>query len=238
MVWTASLPGQPSAIPRLIDAGEIVWANRLRRMARQKGLDVRASPGPDRGTYALVDPVTDAILAGFTLDRIETFFWTFCDDYVELVKSRAYGTGDGAASARRALELALSVQLRLFAPYLPFATEETWSWWHDGSIHATTWPSVSEIPRELGTSAEILGAVATVLGEVRHAKTVAKVSMRAKVNRVEVRGPSSLLELVAQAESDLCDAGSIEGLEFIADETTEKLEVEVELAPPEDAGQR
>jgi valyl-tRNA synthetase len=170
------------------------------------------------------------------LDRIETFFWTFCDDYVELVKSRAYGTGDGAASARRALEVALSLQLRLFAPYLPFAAEETWSWWHDGSIHATSWPSTSEIPLEPGSSVELLRATAAVLGEVRHAKTVAKVSMRAKVDRVEVRGPNSLLELVAQAHGDLCDAGSIEGLELIADDTIDKLLVDVRLAPPGEAG--
>ncbi|HEY5271906.1 MAG TPA: valine--tRNA ligase [Acidimicrobiales bacterium] len=170
------------------------------------------------------------------LDRIEAFFWTFCDDYVELVKTRAYGTGDGAASARRALDLALSVQLRLFAPYLPFAAEETWSWWHDGSIHATSWPSTSEIPEQSGSSIELLDAAATVLGEVRHAKTIAKVSMRAKVARVLVRGPNSMLELVAQAHGDLCDAGSIEELELIADDTIEKLAVEAELAPIDDAG--
>jgi valyl-tRNA synthetase len=168
------------------------------------------------------------------LDRIETFFWTFCDDYVELVKSRSYGTGDGAASARRALDVALSVQLRLFAPYLPFAAEETWSWWHDGSIHATNWPSVSEIPVGLPGSIELLEAAATVLGEVRHAKTIAKTSMRAKVERVTVRGPNRLLELIAQAHGDVCDAGSIDELDLVADDTIEKLLVEVELAPPEE----
>jgi valyl-tRNA synthetase len=168
------------------------------------------------------------------LDRIETFFWTFCDDYVELVKSRAYGTGDGAASARRALDVALSVQLRLFAPYLPYAAEETWSWWHDGSIHAMSWPTTTEIPVPPASSVELLGAAAAVLGEVRHAKTIAKTSMRAKVARARVRGPNSLLELVAQARADLCDAGSIEELELIADDTIEKLVVEVELAPPEE----
>jgi valyl-tRNA synthetase len=148
------------------------------------------------------------------LERTEAFFWWFCDDYVELVKSRGYGSrGDvTAASARAALRLALSGLQRLLAPFLPFATEEVWSWWQDGSIHRASWPAADDIAAvAAGADAADLDPALDVLAAVRKAKTEAKVSMRAPVALVMV--PFALPVGV----DDVREAGSIERLEPAGD---------------------
>jgi valyl-tRNA synthetase len=144
------------------------------------------------------------------LERSETFFWWFCDDYVELVKGRGYRTDDepAVASARAALRLALDVLQRLFAPFLPFATEEVWSWWQEGSIHQASWPDAAALAAvAAGADAGHLVPVGDVLAAVRKAKTTAKVSMRAPVAAVQV--PFA----VPIGLDDLRDAGNIERVE-------------------------
>jgi Valyl-tRNA synthetase len=164
------------------------------------------------------------------LERAERFFWDFCDDYVELVKHRAYGPGDdaGAASARAALSGALSVLQRLFAPFLVYVSEEVWSWWQEGSIHRASWPTVDE----LVTDGEplVLVAAADVLSAVRKAKSDAKVSMRAEVARVTVTDTPERLTALDAALGDVCRAGVI--AEIVRKEG-DRLAVEVILADGE-----
>src|SRR5258706_15749265 len=133
----------------------------------------------DRSMLAtLADLVDDATVAfdsfdyARALERTERFFWSFCDDYVELVKGRAYG-GVGpapAASAAVALRAALSTLLRMFAPIMPFVTEEVWSWFESGSVHRAAWPDAAPLRLEEGEPL-VFEVVAEVLAAVRKGKT-------------------------------------------------------------------
>ena len=125
------------------------------------------------------------------------------------------------------------MQLRLFAPFLPFTTEEVWSWWQDGSIHHAAWPTAADLGSAAAAQPLVLDAVA--LTGIRGAKSQAKAKMRAPLSRVEITGPATLVEAARQAEDDLRAVGTIVGdLEFVTDESATELRVTAELAPTED----
>jgi len=189
---------------------------------------------------AVTQPLDQAMLAGLAdvvlkatkgfdaydhtraLEVTEAFFWTFCDDYLELVKERAYGgQGDeAAASARASLRIALDVLLRLLAPFLPYATEEVWSWWHEGSVHRASWPAPDALTDIAGQAdPAILGAVGAALAGVRKAKSQAKVGMRADVQSAVLTGPPATLERIRLAGGDLVAAGRIAALDYQPAET-------------------
>ena len=189
----------------------------------------------DLAMLARLDAVVDEATTAFdgfdyarALERSEAFFWWFCDDYVELVKGRAYGgRGDGpAASARAALRYALEAQLRLLAPTLPFATEEAWSWWHEGSVHASSWPSADSAPVGDGSLVD-LDAVSEVLARVRRAKTEAKASQRSPVARLRVTRDRRCPRRAASGSGDLVDALTVADLEY--ESSAAELSVHVEL---------
>lgn len=182
----------------------------------------------DAGAEAVTEPLDLAMLAALddvvrqataafdaddharALEAVEPFFWTFCDDHLELVKERAYGTGAGRDSAVAALRIALDTLLRLLAPVLPFATEEAWRWTHDGSVHAERWPQ----PGDRGGEPAVLAAAGEALIGIRRAKTDAKVSQRTPVASLTICGPETLVRRIELVAGDLGAAGRIRSMAF------------------------
>ena len=170
------------------------------------------------------------------LDVVERFFWGFTDDYLELVKQRAYGTHgpEAAASAVGALRAALDVLLRLFAPFLPYVTEEVWSWWREGSVHRASWPAAIELADPAGADSDpaIYAVAAAVLSAVRKEKALAKVSLKTPVDSVTVHDTQDRLRLLSRATADLREAGNIRAIDQAE---ADAFAVETVLAPPSPA---
>jgi valyl-tRNA synthetase len=202
----------------------------------------------DRGMLRMLADVVAQCTEAFesydytrALERAEEFFWFFCDDYVELVKARGYGQHgpQAAGSATAALRHALSVLLRLFAPVLPFVTEEVWSWWQEGSVHRAAWPDPAGLLAEAGPAAgpqtdplagpvtdsvtgpvagapdgRLLDVASAAIAAVRKAKSDAKLSMRANVRQLVVSASPGDLAALTAVLRDVRDAGHVEHVEL------------------------
>ncbi len=213
-VLTAGSPADPSVISHPLDQAMVA------------------------GLHALVAEATKAF-DGYdyarAIERTEQFFWRFCDEYLELVKGRAYGAfGDEqAASAQAALHVALGTLLRLFAPFLPFVTAEVWSWWQEGSVHRASWPTVAETDLVASTGDPVVfDAAAAALGEIRKAKTEAKRSLKTEVTSVVVHDTDARLDALRGALGDVVEAGRVIDITL---EAADAAAVEVTLAPEEPA---
>jgi valyl-tRNA synthetase len=195
----------------------------------------RAAGSADKA--AITEPIDRALLrrlAGVTelctqalqaydhaaaLEHAERFFWFFCDDYLELVKPRAYGEygPDAAASAQATLRLGLSGVLRLLAPYLPFVTEEVWSWWQDGTIHRAPWPDAAELREAAGQGDDaVLMAASAAIGAIRKAKSQARLPMKNPVPLLITTAARPDLDSLAAAEQDVRAAGHVADIELRA----------------------
>jgi valyl-tRNA synthetase len=173
---------------------------------------------------AAVTADLDAYDHAVALERAEALFRRLAA-YVELAGPRAGGDpgAPGTRSAHRALAVSLSAVQRLLAPFLPFVAEETWSWWHEGSVHRATWPSPGELAEGGAGDPLVLDVAAEVLARVREAGTAAA------VDRVVVRDTPERLAALAVAAGDIAAACGVPSL------TTEEaagFSVEVVVAGP------
>nr|MCW2727086.1 valS [Aeromicrobium sp.] len=204
-----------------LDPARVTEPIDLALLSRLRGVVDEATAAFDQFDYASA------------LEIAEKFFWDFCDDYLELVKERARRDDAGGASAKSAFVLALSVQLRLLAPFLPYVTEEAWSWWQEGSIHRAAWP-VSAV--DLATPDQdpgVLGAAATVLADIRGAKSIAKVSQKTEIGTLTISGPAAGLELLALAFDDVRAAGRVTAEPtYTTDDTATAFTVDAVPTPP------
>jgi valyl-tRNA synthetase len=193
----------------------------------------------DRALLSVLATTIDQATAAFedynytrALEVAEAFFWNFTDDYVELVKERAYGgQGDAAAaSAKATLATTLRTLLGLFAPFLPFVTEEVWSWWQEGSVHRSPWPDGAAIRAlSAGQDPALVADVAAVLTQVRKAKSEASASMRADVDVAVVTADPMTAERLRLVVADIAAAGRIAALTIV--EAAGPISVTATLAP-------
>ncbi|MFC5369500.1 valine--tRNA ligase [Arcanobacterium bovis] len=156
------------------------------------------------------------------LEVTETCFWTFCDDYIELVKERANdrdsiyaqaGREAEVRSARVTLNIAVDTFVRLLAPFLPYATEEVWSWYRTGSVHKAVWPTAAELDGtgDDDTVVSVLQAAGAALSALRKVKTEQKVSQRTPYAAVTLQVPQEVIESVEAAREDLANSAHVHG---------------------------
>jgi valyl-tRNA synthetase len=156
------------------------------------------------------------------LELTETFFWNFTDDYLELVKERAYGQGtspEAQASAVFALRIALHNLLRLLAPFIPFATEEAWSWWQDGTVHRSSWPKATELEQySSGADPHLMSSASEALMAIRKSKSDQQLSMKTEISSIRIASPNP--DGLSSIANDLRSVGKIENLEIVSGEQT------------------
>jgi valyl-tRNA synthetase len=168
---------------------------------------------------ALVESATadlEAYRYANALQNVEAFFWSqFTDTYIELAKPRAWGTIGEAherGSGFHALRLSLNVLLRLFAPVLPYITEEVWSWVFaketgHASIHVAPWPSAAEFagiapPDDAGS----FDLAMACFNAINKAKSDAGVSVGRVAERLSVRANEKTLRALAPVLRDVAGA--------------------------------
>ncbi len=214
-------------------------------------LSQEGSPGPvtnelDRAFLADLEQLVLRTTQDFeafdfarAMQETEQFFWTrFTDTYLELAKTRARDEADtaGQASAVTTLRFGLKTLLRLFAPFLPYVSEEIWSWIfaaETGSpfIHAASWPTANEFS-EVAAPAEpsSFDTAIAALAAINKAKADAEVSVGREVERLVIVARAESLERLRPVLRDVLQAARCHGHQLMSAEHVDEGVFQVEDA--------
>lgn len=171
------------------------------------------------------------------LQSVEDLFWEFCDHYLEAVKPRSYSEEESQerTSALAGLGVSLRVFLRLFAPALPYVSEEVWSWSfaasETDSIHTSSWPAESEFEGLLPPDSEESFELAkVVLGRVRAEKTAAQKSQKWPLSSLSISGPEQSIRALEGIQADLVQATNLAGSVIDFSLSGEEMSISLSLA--------
>ena len=172
----------------------------------------------------------DAFDLARVLQETEQFFWTrFTDTYLELAKARAREEDDpaGRDSAVTTLRFALNVLLRMFAPVLPYVTEEIWAWVFAEEtgqpfIHAAAWPSPADFAGiEAPAEPAAFEIAISALTAINKAKADAEVSMGREVEHLVLVAGEDTLAKLEPVLTDVLLAARCQGHGLAADASLE-----------------
>ena len=190
-------------------------------------------------TYKKVSEFLENFKYDSALRLVEKTFWSFCDNYIELVKARTYQLkGEpGGISGALTLDCSLYLFLKMFAPFLPYITEEVWSWRYKGesdSIHLSPWEKGSSLTDQVSLpfiqkkdlkktedtiqqSEEFLGVVFSILEQVRNQKASQRKSLSSPVENLILKGNFQQIEWFHFCKEDILRAGHIQNIHTIKD---------------------
>lgn len=173
------------------------------------------------------------------LDDIEKTFWAFCDNYLELVKARVYQLKDQpeGLSGKAALDYSIYSFLKLFAPYLPYVTEEIWSLRYkkkSASVHSAAWVEKESLPEWINSYKEpssLLNIAFFILEQVRSQKSNLRKSLATPLKSLRITANSENLKQFPLFKEDILKATHVspENLHTVLKTSLTHPEIETEI---------
>ena len=152
---------------------------------------------------------------GIAAQKIYDFAWTeYCDWYIEIVKPRLYGDDvEAKKAALYTLTYVLETILKLLHPYMPFITEEIYTYLPtvEGSIVIAQWPHYKE-EDNMASEEEMMELAMDGIRNIRNARAEMDVppSKKAKVIIVPAEGKKSAVEATKEYFVTLASASMVE----------------------------